>query len=364
MIAIALVVAFIQAVGIMALIAIGFGAIVRTKLIPLHKSLLIGIIFSLAAIFLMLTPVILAPGITLDGHAIILGLSAVFGGLPAAILATGLTSSVYFYIGSDVALSGIVGNILAASLGALWIKLCVSKTPLNSINLMLGGAFVSLQFFTIYLLPLEIANNLIARVYPLLLPAFMLSAVIIGKLIERECELTDSIRNLENEANTDALTGLMNRRGLEASIASASQQSKRIDSVVIFDLDNFKNVNDEHGHAGGDKALIAFAAILKLSARDIDVVARIGGEEFALFLRDTTAQQAEIITQRILQSVRATPIHCDGQSFLVTVSAGISQFLARDNEYFQAIRKADQALYKAKRNGRDQLVQASMLQQS
>lgn len=356
-----LIVAFVQAAGTMALTAMAFGIIIRTAFSPVQKSLLIGVLFSFAAIFAMLTPVEFAPGIIIDGRGIMVGLGAAFGGVPAAIVVSISASAARLYIGGSGAIPGIVGILLAAVLGLIWMKMSACNKRPKFQHLLFGGAFISLQFIAIYLLPVELANKLMMSVYPILLPAYITSAVVLGTLIERERKLIESARRLEAAANTDALTGLMNRRGLEISIASTQQNSGKVDSVVVFDLDHFKSVNDKYGHEGGDQALVSFATILKLNARETDVAVRIGGEEFALFLRDTTAKQAATITKRILQSVRATPIHSNGHSFPVTVSAGVSQFWAKETEYWQAIREADQALYQAKNNGRDQMVQATDL---
>jgi diguanylate cyclase len=356
-----LIVAFVQAAGTMALTAMAFGIIIRTAFSPVQKSLLVGILFSFTAIFAMLTPFEFAPGVIVDGRGIMVGLGAAFGGIPAAIVVSISASAARLYIGGSGAIAGIMGIILAAALGLIWMRMsrCSKRPKIN--HLIFGGAFISLQFLTVYLLPIELANKLMVNVFPILFPAYIMSAVVLGTLIERERKLIESARKLEAAANTDALTGLMNRRGLEISIASTQQNSGKVDSVVVFDLDHFKSVNDKFGHEGGDQALVSFSTILKLNARETDVAVRLGGEEFALFLRDTTAQQATAITNRILQSVRTTPIHINGRSFPVTVSAGVSQFRAKETEYWQAIREADQALYQAKNNGRDQMVQATDL---
>lgn len=356
-----LAVAFVEAAGTMALTAIAFGMIIRTKFEPVQKSIMVGILFSVAAIFAMATPVEFAPGIIVDGRAIIVGLGAAFGGIPAAIVVTIITSAARLYIGGQGAFPGVVGIFMAAALGYIWIKTCPCKGHPNIQHLAMGGAIISLQALTVYLLPLETANNLMLTVYPIMLPAFIVSSIVLGTLIERERKLVSSERTLERAANTDALTGLLNRRGLEISSAHGNQFGDSVTSVVVFDLDHFKQVNDNYGHEGGDKALESFAAILKRNARESDMAVRLGGEEFALFLHDTNKEQAATITKRILQNMRTTPIHINSKSFPVTVSAGVSQFWARETEYWQAIREADHALYKAKSNGRDQMVLSSKL---
>lgn len=162
---------------------------------------------------------------------------------------------------------------------------------------------------------------------------------------------------LARAALTDVLTGVVNRRGLDEEL------DKRLvgggaGCVALFDLDHFKRVNDTHGHAAGDEVLRRFAAIARASVRDQDIVARLGGEEFALILPDITIDQARLVCDRVRRAMSEARIRVDESVISVTVSGGVAPY--RDNQpAADVLRAADRALYRAKDAGRDQLALAA-----
>lgn len=153
------------------------------------------------------------------------------------------------------------------------------------------------------------------------------------------------------EALTDPLTGLMNRRALFEAHEGGLQPSS---VAVLFDIDEFKSINDSHGHAMGDRVIILFAAALKDSLPASASAARIGGEEFALILRDTTvemaARHAEEVRRRFIGLVRAEA------NFTCTASAGIAATGPHPAHADRVLAEADRALYEAKRGGRNKVV--------
>lgn len=125
-------------------------------------------------------------------------------------------------------------------------------------------------------------------------------------------DLSEELREL---AISDQLTGLLNRRGFSEQAAMAYATSRRTDrpiSVVVTDIDRFKQINDEFGHSGGDEALFAFAELLKLGRREEDITARIGGEEFALILPGAGLVDAMEIAGGLRSLIQASPIEFDG----------------------------------------------------
>jgi diguanylate cyclase (GGDEF)-like protein len=167
-------------------------------------------------------------------------------------------------------------------------------------------------------------------------------------------------QELEGLVRTDALTGLANRREFMAQLAIESHRQLRDARpfcVVLCDIDHFKKVNDTWGHPVGDEVLAQLGLILQSMTRDqIDVAARLGGEEFGLILPDTDLAGAQRVAQKIAETLRATLFYGDGVPFLVTQSVGIAQVVNGQSD--QALHVADQNLYTAKRSGRDQIVTA------
>jgi len=158
--------------------------------------------------------------------------------------------------------------------------------------------------------------------------------------------------NLAVAAETDPLTGLLNRRSfdplLDALIAEAVDLDRPL-SVVMFDLDHFKRLNDSHGHQTGDRALQATAAVLREQSREYDLVSRFGGEEFAVALPSATTADARAYTERVAHALALLRIE-DGLT--VSTSAGISSLTAEREPAATLLARADDALYAAKEGGR------------
>ncbi|MFZ5528558.1 MAG: GGDEF domain-containing protein [Pseudomonadota bacterium] len=165
---------------------------------------------------------------------------------------------------------------------------------------------------------------------------------------------------LETLARTDVLTGLANRREFMARLAQEAQRQQRGErplAVVMLDVDHFKQVNDTHGHAAGDQVLSSLGRLLQGSVRqEVDLAARLGGEEFALLLPETDTEGAQRVARKIVEALRGTPIHHGSQLLPVTISAGVAP--VRDGDGERALRLADDSLYEAKRQGRDRVVMA------
>jgi diguanylate cyclase (GGDEF)-like protein/PAS domain S-box-containing protein len=167
-------------------------------------------------------------------------------------------------------------------------------------------------------------------------------------------------RQLLAGAQQDPLTGLANRRGLDAQAGRLLAQMDRDQtamSVAAFDIDHFKKVNDGIGHAGGDAVLQHFAALLKRQLREHDVLARVGGEEFVLLLRGLAAPAALAVLERLRATVEASPAAWQGQPVPFTVSIGVAT-RAPGEPLAGAWEHADRALYEAKNAGRNRVVAA------
>jgi len=158
---------------------------------------------------------------------------------------------------------------------------------------------------------------------------------------------------------TDPLTSCLNRRGLDLALAREASRSRRAGSelsVLALDLDHFKNVNDTFGHIAGDLVLRELGARLSQTARGGDMVARTGGEEFTILLPDTDPAGAYRAGVRMCDAVRSRPFVVNGQSINLTVSVGVVSASADDaNASTNLKQRADEALYAAKRSGRDRV---------
>jgi diguanylate cyclase (GGDEF)-like protein len=164
--------------------------------------------------------------------------------------------------------------------------------------------------------------------------------------------------DLESLAAIDWLTGLYNRRHFEtlarAELARCQRYMRPL-TILMIDIDHFKAVNDRFGHAAGDRVLQTVAAVCRAAKRDSDVVARVGGEEFALMLPETAEQAAHHFAERLRQQVRDCSPAIDGEKLDIAVSIGIAAATLSTSGIDSLLRRADQALYEAKRSGRDRV---------
>jgi diguanylate cyclase (GGDEF)-like protein len=164
---------------------------------------------------------------------------------------------------------------------------------------------------------------------------------------------------LEEQATTDGLTGLVNHRTFQERFSTMLGRAERHElavSMLLTDIDHFKKINDTYGHPTGDEVLRRVAAILKASARKIDIVARYGGEEFALVLEGTDRAGARQLAERIRQEVEAQSFPSSKGAFGATLSIGVSSYPDDSREKPELIARADQALYSAKHGGRNRTV--------
>ncbi len=162
-------------------------------------------------------------------------------------------------------------------------------------------------------------------------------------------------------ALTDSLTGLYNRRylgnHLEGLLQRARESGKAV-SVVLFDIDHFKAVNDTHGHAIGDEVLRSIAQRVNGNLRNFDMVARIGGEEFVIVMPDTPADIAVMVAERLRERVGRDPVTVSGlqDKIGITVSMGVAAYMSASDTPDDLLKRADEAMYQAKRAGRNRVV--------
>lgn len=182
-----------------------------------------------------------------------------------------------------------------------------------------------------------------------------------ARLRARKDELAVAVERIQTLATRDELTGLFNRRHMVEALAlqkKFSDRGGRVFCLAILDIDHFKRVNDTHGHGAGDEVLRNFAQCVQHELRDSDVIARWGGEEFLLMLTECRVGQADAMMERVREVVNSTLMCPDRPDLHIRFSAGLAE-QRFDEEVADTIERADQALYRAKRAGRNRTVLAS-----
>ncbi|MEM9726648.1 MAG: GGDEF domain-containing protein [Pseudomonadota bacterium] len=173
-------------------------------------------------------------------------------------------------------------------------------------------------------------------------------------------EFREEIERLQQLCDTDHLTKVNNRRRFDERLADALTRVRAGDNrvcLVLADIDLFKVVNDKYGHAAGDKVLVKFAEIMRKAAKGSDTVARLGGEEFAILMDNTSLKNANDMAERLREFLMKTPFAdpASGQKFRVTSSFGVTAIRENDDAA-SALSRADELLYDAKSLGRNMVV--------
>lgn len=181
---------------------------------------------------------------------------------------------------------------------------------------------------------------------------------IFAKQIGISLERARLFQEVQSLALTDPLTGLQNRRSLfelGRIEFSRAHRMKRPFCCMMLDLDHFKQINDNYGHAVGDQILQEFAERCKRSVREVDLIGRYGGEEVVVFLPETDSDTAMHVAERLRASIQETPMEVSGQELNVTVSIGVSRKDENTLQLETLIARADQAMYIAKHKGRNRV---------
>ncbi|HET9130706.1 MAG TPA: GGDEF domain-containing protein, partial [Terriglobia bacterium] len=178
-----------------------------------------------------------------------------------------------------------------------------------------------------------------------------------AELLAADLKIANS--KLRNAVFRDDLSGLYNHRFFHESLTGeleAAERYRHAVSVIMFDVDQFKTINDTHGHQIGDAVLKAVGQYLMRTSRASDIPARYGGDEFVILLRDTSLEGALVRAKTICSEIAATPIQADGISVDITVSVGVAGYHQRSPvSKNQLINLADKAMYKSKRDGRNRV---------
>jgi diguanylate cyclase len=175
---------------------------------------------------------------------------------------------------------------------------------------------------------------------------------------QRMEKLQEELQQLSEVVRIDQLTGVLNRRGMDEAFSTEIARYRRsgeLLSIALLDIDNFKLLNDQHGHAAGDSALKHLAGVVKRAVRPTDIVTRMGGEEFVVILPNTNLEEAVVTMSRLQRALTKEYFLGNNQKLLITFSAGVALFKTED-DVNSILARADQAMYLAKKRGKNRVM--------
>ena len=285
-------------------------------------------------------------------------LSAVLGA--AVVFTYPVDSIIARIVVISAALAVVSGFSAFVLLAGPWRALSAAKR-VTGIVFVFGAVVLLLRMINTLLYPEAIINGLESTVAQVVLFSTGSLMPLLGSYgFLLLC--TDRMRiELERTATTDHLTGLLNRRAIESAGRHAVTVARERGSscaVVMIDIDHFKRVNDERGHAGGDDALVQTVARIVAAADAPHTLGRFGGEEFLLLLPQGDAAMALTIAERIRAALADVPLALDDGPWPATLSLGAAALLPRDRDFDDMVRRADGALYVSKETGRNRVTLA------
>jgi diguanylate cyclase (GGDEF)-like protein len=267
------------------------------------------------------------------------------------------------YLSVDVRVRGVVLTFMPAIL--LPCQFVLSPVRLWQLSLVGSLALLSVSFLSRLLFPetADVAGELIRWLYVTgILAAAAFAAQTVNKLYRRALAQSESLAlamaQLREMASHDQLTNLLNRRRMNELLDMEWQRVQRTrhpTTLIMMDLDHFKRVNDNFGHQAGDDVLQGFSNLAQASLRSADALSRWGGEEFLVLCPETSPDQAVLAMKRLQGALKTTPLIQAHPEFFITFSAGVAT-LRPGESMASAIERADQALYRAKNEGRDRTV--------
>jgi len=339
-------------------------------------NLVIGLGMVLVLIQLDAPKVIFIPGMALIGAGLSLyinGIQAFIGKVPdyripvAVFLLLVVIDAYFMVLKQDVRTTVIVSAVIFTAIYLYCARLTFSRDEGIVGNLYWITSSLYLLMALLMLGRSVYASRVGAEVFgnfaawPVNAYTFMLGAVsqfFVSSLFVLMLSYKLS-QNLESLATIDSLTSTLNRRGLEEAALKMQDICKRINlsmAVLMIDIDHFKKVNDKYGHLTGDDVLRHLAKVIASILRSSDVLGRYGGEEFCVFLPNTTEGDALGLAERIRAAVEASPINLNRNVIKVTVSIGVADSVRAGYDFKGLVATADSAMYGAKNGGRNRVM--------
>ncbi|SHH70795.1 GGDEF domain-containing protein [Clostridium grantii] len=321
----------------------------------LKTKILLGILGGFTTIILIEFSIHITPKVVMDSRHITQILLAIFGGFVPTIIA-GLLSAVFRLIYLGVTLTSTI-----ASIGIFTVSVGLGLISKFNINFKLKWITMTVYSLTIYSIIISVIYDNTRNLLSILLIYWVISIIVtitIYYLIQYFTKVYNLFQNLKKESSKDFLTGLNNTRQFDLaynSLQNIVSNEKRV-SLLILDIDHFKNINDTYGHVAGDEVLKEMSLVLLKSCEENYFVSRIGGEEFTVIIKDLPMNEILAISERIRINMEKHLFSIPKNKHLqITVSIGVAMYPDTVDNTKNLKEVADIKLYEAKRSGRNKI---------
>lgn len=329
-----------------------FNAVMRKFHATRYEQVAFGLLFGVIVVLGMSHPLTIGEGLIFDPRTPLVASAVVFVGPLAGAIAVTFGLICRVAIGGAGVAPGVLGLFLAFGIALAWAKYCAPKVRPQPWNDTLLGLALTSTVLVLFVLPFETAIPLVIDITPTVLLTNVLSMVAIGLVFRRELHFFEKTKELVAQADTDTLTNLLNRRGLNAAIGAVKFDARQGHALLYFDVDNFKHVNDTYGHGAGDAALAVLAARIKDSLREEALFSRHGGDEFSIYLPQLDAADVQSVADRIRTAIADQVVTYNSVSFDLSISIG-AFWTTTKMPLDEMIAKADAQLLLAKQAGKN-----------
>ncbi|RHZ91183.1 diguanylate cyclase [Cereibacter sphaeroides] len=346
----------VDSCALMAGIVLLFGYVQRHMPSRLLRSIVSGILFGLGAMLSMNEPLVVVPGAIFDDRCLFIGFAGAFVGPSGAVAALAVGAATRLLIDTTpAAIIGVLSMAGAAAAGLIWSRWRVTNMKPWMCHLLLGS-MISVPLLLIVFVPLpENESPSLTLVIASLTLNNVAGSLLLGGILTQERRRAKLERVSQKNAETDPLTGLLNRRTFETLFSVAEATPGPGTGLLLIDIDHFKAINDRHGHLVGDRALQAVASLMIKSVRGCDSVVRYGGEEFVIILPGVREEDVRSMADRLCASLR-TLLEVGDRRLYITASVGGAHAEPGKTTLSELLQRADESLYSAKTSGRDRAV--------
>ncbi|WP_296419925.1 sensor domain-containing diguanylate cyclase [Pseudooctadecabacter sp.] len=349
---------FVDAIALIMALILMISLLQRGGGRPLRNKAVMGALFSFALVMSMSDPIILPNNTGIfDMRALLVGTAAALLGPIAGAITLGVGILYRAYIGQPGVVPAVVGMATVFAMGCLWRVFIKDLNLAKWAKSLILGILLSSQGVAIFATPQAMWADLFTNLFPYMVVSSVLGSLLIHYLITGEFSFISEAQASMVNANTDHLTGLLNRRGLDLTYPQLNSKlpSTAGRALLYFDVDRFKQTNDTYGHSVGDDVLRHVVKLVSNNLRMDDVFVRLGGDEFAVILPNIDAQEAETIAERCREVVSNAGFEVDCDALPLSISVG-AVWMRSPVEIDKMLEAADRALYQAKSKGRNAVV--------
>jgi diguanylate cyclase len=317
-----------------------------------YRGVAFGGMFGVALVIGMTSPLYLDEGLIFDPRSLLIGAATAFAGPVAGLTAMGIGLAGRAVIGGAGVYADLAGLVAAylLALGYLrWLRPGFKNTVAADAAL---GLAITPALLAVFLLPQNVAMDILPALAPAVTISNVAGSVALGLVFRRELALQEHRLELERHASRDPLTNLLNRRGLQAQAEGRRFNPHVGQAMLYFDVDNFKQINDRHGHDIGDSVLEVIAKRITENLRPGAIFARHGGDEFSVYLTEVTEGDLNGIAERLCSQVSQHPLSIADLQVKTSISMG--GFWSKEcYSLDELIRRADAQLLMAKQAGKN-----------